>query len=330
VTSIDWFQQRRAVTALTVTNSHSIGINIQGEQPQRQFKQEAGTGLIFIAPKVSQDNIHHEYMCTYDEGIVGDRIMERFSDKTALVTGAGSGIGRAIAQRLADEGADVVVSDVNEERGEAVVASIEDDGGSATFVSANVANPEEVQQLVETTVDTYGGLDIAVNNAGILTGLEDITDIEEDDWERLIDVNLKGVWAGMKAELPVMEEQGGGVIVNTASEAGFVGMGGLGNYVASKHGVVGLTKTAALEYADRSVRVNAIAPGPTETNIQETMAGGSDPRELPFDTSTMSDVPMGRQADPKEMAGVVAFLCSEDASFVTGVTIPVDGGQAAD
>lgn len=256
--------------------------------------------------------------------------MERFMDKTALVTGAGSGIGRATAQRLADEGADVVVSDVNEERGEAVVASIEDDGGSATFVSTNVANPEEVQQLVETTVDTYGGLDIAVNNAGILTGFEDITDISEDDWERLIDINLKGVWAGMKAELPVMEERGGGVIVNTASEAGLVGMGGLGNYVASKHGVVGLTKTAALEYADRRVRVNAIAPGPTETNIQETMAGGSDPRELPFDMSAMSDVPMGRQADPKEMAGVVAFLCSEDASFVTGVTIPVDGGQAAD
>lgn len=256
--------------------------------------------------------------------------MKRFSDKTALVTGAGSGIGRATAHRLADEGADVVVSDVNEERGEDVVASIENAGTSATFVSANVANPEELQQLVENTVDTYGGLDIAVNNAGILTGFEDISDISEDDWERLIDVNLKGVWAGMKAELPVMEEQGGGVIVNTASEAGLVGMGGLGNYVASKHGVVGVTKAAALEYADRGVRVNAIAPGPTETNIQETMAGGSDPRELPFDTSAMSDVPMGRQADPKEMAGVVAFLCSEDASFVTGVTIPVDGGQAAD
>lgn len=107
-------------------------------------------------------------------------------------------------------------------------------------------------------------------------------------------------------------------------------MGGLGSYVASKHGVVGLTKTAALEYADRGIRVNAIAPGPTETNIQETMTGGSDPRELPFDTSAMSTVPMGRHADPKEMASVVAFLCSDDASFVTGVTIPVDGGQAAD
>ncbi|WP_135821949.1 SDR family NAD(P)-dependent oxidoreductase [Halostella litorea] len=256
--------------------------------------------------------------------------MERFTDETALVTGAGSGIGRATARRLASEGANVVVSDIDEERGEDVVAAIEDDGGTATFVAADVADAEDVERLVEVAVDTYGSLDIAHNNAGILTGFEGVADIDEGDWEALIDVNLKGVWAGMKAQLPVMEEQGGGVIVNTASEAGLVGMGGLGNYVASKHGVVGLTKTAALEYAGRGVRVNAVAPGPTETNIQETMAGGSDPRELPFDTSAMSDVPMGRNADPEEMAGVVAFLCSDDASFVTGVTIPVDGGQAAD
>lgn len=135
--------------------------------------------------------------------------MNRFTDKTALVTGVGSGIGRATAERLASEGANVVVSDIDDDRGEDVVASIEADGGSATFVSANVADPEAVQRVVEVAIDTYGSLDIAHNNAGILTGFQDITDIDEDDWEQLIGINLKGVWAGMKAQLPVMEEQGG-------------------------------------------------------------------------------------------------------------------------
>jgi len=127
-----------------------------------------------------------------------------------------------------------------------------------------------------------------------------------------------------------MTDQGSGAIVNTASEAGLVGMGGLASYVASKHGVVGLTKAAALEYAARGVRVNGIAPGPTKTNIHRGMTGGSDPASLPFDTSAMGEVPMGRQAESEEMAGAVAFLCSDDASYITGHTIPIDGGQAAD
>lgn len=135
----------------------------------------------------------------------------------------------------------------------------------------------------------------------------------------------------MKAELPVMEEQGSGVIVNTASEAGVVGMGGLASYSASKHGVFSLIKTAALEYATRGIRVNAIAPGPTNTNMQANSRGRSNaPTSMPFDTSAMTDVPMGRGAEPEEMAGVVAFLCSSDASYITGHTLPVDGGQAAD
>ncbi len=239
------------------------------------------------------------------------------------------------------------VADIDEEGGKETVALIEDAGGEASFVRVDVSDTESVERMVAFAVDTYGSLDFAHNNAGILTGFADTTDIEEADWDRIMDINLKGVWACMKAELPVIEE--GGAIVNTASEAGLVGMGGLSNYSASKHGVVGLTKSAALEYADRGVRINAIAPGPTKTNIQSGLLGGDSAslfgrikqavgfvrmalRSLRsgIDTSAMRDVPMDRIADPEEMAGPAVFLCSDDASYITGHTLPVDGGQAAD
>lgn len=256
--------------------------------------------------------------------------MQGFSDKTAIVTGAGSGIGRASARRFATEGANVVVADIATEAGRETVDLIEDDGGEATFVEVDVADLDSVERMVDVAVETYGSLDVAHNNAGILTSFEDVTTLDEADWDRLLEINLKGIWACLRGELPVMVEDGDGAIVNTASESALVGMPGLASYSASKHGVVGLTKSVALEYASRGVRVNAIAPGPTETNIADTLEFSADFDELPFDMSAMSEVPMDRMATPDEMAGVVAFLCSDDASYVTGHTIPVDGGQAAD
>ncbi|WP_348606742.1 SDR family NAD(P)-dependent oxidoreductase [Halobaculum rarum] len=275
--------------------------------------------------------------------------MRGLTDETALVTGAGSGIGRASACRFAEEGANVVVADIDEEGGRETVGRIRDAGGDAAFVRVDVSDTESVQHMVEVAVETYGSLDIAHNNAGILTDFVETTGVSEADWDRLIDVNLKGTWACMKAELPVMEEQGRGAIVNTASESGLVGIPGLSSYTASKHGVVGLTKSVALEYASRGIRVNAVAPGPTRTNIQSGVLGTGDTslvgwlrtavrsvrlvvRTLrsPFDTAAMRETPMGRIADPEEIAGVVAFLCSSDASYITGHTVPVDGGQAAD
>ncbi|NHN61602.1 MULTISPECIES: SDR family NAD(P)-dependent oxidoreductase [Halorussus] len=278
--------------------------------------------------------------------------MNGLAGKTALVTGAGSGIGRASAFRFAEEGANVVVADIVEATGRETAERIEDAGGNATFVEVDVSDPASVTHAVEVAVETYGSLDFAHNNAGILTDFVEVTGIEEASWDRIIDVNLKGIWACLKAELPVMNQQGHGAIVNTASEAGLVGMGGLSSYSASKHGVVGLTKSVALEYASRGIRVNAIAPGPTKTNIQSGLLGepsGSSRSLLnrvktaielvrtavrtlraDYDTSAMRDVPMDRIAEPEEMAGVVAFLCSSDASYITGHTIPVDGGQAAD
>ncbi|QPV63092.1 SDR family oxidoreductase [Halosimplex litoreum] len=276
--------------------------------------------------------------------------MNGLAGQTALVTGVGSGIGRASALRFAEEGANVVVADIDVEGGRETVDLIENAGGDATFVEVDVSDTASVERMVDATVETYGSLDFAHNNAGILTDFVETTGISEANWDRIVEVNLKGIWACMKAELPAMERTGGGAVVNTASEAGLVGMGGLSSYSASKHGVVGLTKSVALEYAERDIRINAIAPGPTKTNIQSGIVGDSGGTSIlgrirsvvgtvrmalrtlraDFDTSAMRDVPMGRIADPEEMAGAVAFLCSTDASFVTGTTIPVDGGQAAD
>ena len=246
--------------------------------------------------------------------------------KVALVTGGGSGIGRASALAFAREGACVVVADVAVEGGNETVALIKAAGGTATFVRADVSQATEVAALVDAAVATYGRLDCAHNNAGI-EGLEAPTaEYPEDDWDRVIAINLKGVWLCMKYEIPHMQRQGGGAIVNTASMAGLVGARRMPAYVASKHGVAGLTKTAALEYARAGIRVNAVCPGVIRTPMVERFFFSHHPRA---ETRLSAAAPIGRLGTPEEVAEAVVWLCSAAASFVTGHTMTVDGGMVA-
>jgi NAD(P)-dependent dehydrogenase (short-subunit alcohol dehydrogenase family) len=244
--------------------------------------------------------------------------------KVALVTGAGSGIGRASALAFARAGARVVVADVTVDGGEETVKSIKDGGGEATFVATDVAKADEVQHMVRHTVETYGRLDYAHNNAGVGGGGGWTHECAEDVWARVIGVNLTGTWLCMKYEIGQMLAQGGGAIVNTASIAGLVGGAGSA-YVASKHGVVGLTKNAALEYARQGIRINAVCPGTIDT----PMARAAFARVPGLEERLRADEPIGRFGTPDEVAAVVVWLCSGAASFVTGVALPVDGGIVA-
>lgn len=245
--------------------------------------------------------------------------------KIALVTGGGSGIGRATALVFAREGAKVVVADIVVPGGEETVQLIKQAGGEALFVKADVAQAAEVEALVRKAVDTYGRLDCAHNNAGIEGATGRTADYTEEEWDRVIAINLKGVWLCMKYEIPQMLKQGGGAIVNTASDAGLLGVPQMPAYVASKHGVVGLTKTAALEYAKSGIRVNAVCPGVIHTPMVERITG-----QRPGRAERMTAAePVGRMGKPEEIAEAVVWLCSEAASFVTGVPMPVDGGIAA-
>lgn len=245
--------------------------------------------------------------------------------KVALVTGASAGIGRESALAFASAGARVVVSDVVVDGGEETVAGIQAAGGEATFVRADVSQTAEVEALVDRTVETYGRLDCAHNNAGIEGDMAPTADCAEANWDRTIAINLKGVWLCMRYEIPQMLRQGGGVIVNTASVAGLVGFANLPAYVASKHGIAGLTKTAALEYAEQGIRVNAVCPGVIHTAMIDRIVGGDAEAEAQFTALE----PVGRMGLPAEVAQVVVWLCSDAASFVTGVAMPVDGGFVA-
>lgn len=241
--------------------------------------------------------------------------MRGVDGKTAVVTGGGYGIGRASAERFAAEGANVVVADVEAETGRETVESIEADGGEATFVRTDVTDPDDVEAMVDAALDTYGSLDLAHNNAGVASDPAPTHEHSETSWDRTVGVDQRGVWLCMRAELPHLLEGDGGAIVNTASLAGLWANEGDAPYATAKHGVVGLTKTAAVEYADRGVRVNALCPGITDTPLAEGAL------EALVDTT-----PIGRAADPAEVGGMAVWLCSDEASFVTGVSLPIDGG----
>ena len=245
--------------------------------------------------------------------------------KVALITGAGSGIGRASALAFAREGAKVAVADIVVEGGEETVRMVKAAGGEAFFIKVDVANAADVEAMVNAVVDTYGRIDCAYNNAGIEGRLASTDEYPEDMFDKVIDINLTGVWLCMKYELPQMLKQGGGAIVNTASGAGLIGVAGMSAYVASKHGVVGLTKTAALEYAKSGIRVNAVCPGLIQTPMVERITA----EQPQLGEALVAAEPVGRTGKPEEIAESVVWLSSDAASFVTGHAMSVDGGFVA-
>ena len=251
--------------------------------------------------------------------------MSDFEGKVALVTGAGAGIGRATALAFSEKGAKVVVADFAVEAGEETVKMIQQGGGEAIFIKVDVSHATEVEALINKTIETYGQLDCAANNAGISGPIVASIDLDEEDWNRVVNIDLKGVWLCMKYEIPQMIKQGGGSIVNTASMAGIVGFPAQAPYVASKHGVVGLTKSAALEYGTQSIRVNAVCPGVIHTSMVESVI-----EVIPDIIDTLNQqAPVGRIGQPQEVAECILWLCSGAASFVTGHALAVDGGYVA-
>lgn len=242
-----------------------------------------------------------------------------FQDKVALVTGGASGIGRAAAIQLAKRGAHVVVTDIDAEGSEAIVTAINDEGGSSCFIEADVRDASAVDDLISRTVDTYGGLHYAFNNAGTAQAYTKTHEMWLDTFDAVFSLNVRSVFLCLRAEIKHMIQHGGGAIVNTSSGAGLNAVEGMPAYVGSKHAVLGLTRNAAIEYVRDSIRVNAVCPGTVATPMITSMSQEQQDLYASF-------VPLGRLGGPDEVASLVTYLLSEEAGFITGVTIPVDGG----
>jgi NAD(P)-dependent dehydrogenase (short-subunit alcohol dehydrogenase family) len=244
-----------------------------------------------------------------------------FAGKVAFVTGAASGIGRATALAFAREGASVVVADILEQDNQETARMIEEQGGRALAVTCDVRRTEDVTAALDTTIETFGRLDFACNNAGVEQGPELLADLAEDEWDRIVDTNLRGVFLCMKYEIPLILKQGG-AIVNISSGAGVKGFRGAA-YVASKHGVVGITRSAALEYAQTNLRINAVCPGIIDTPMMDRFTGGTPEGRQ----GAVAQEPIGRVGRPEEIAAAVLWQCSDAASFAVGQIMVVDGGQ---